>query len=100
MFSLDGHRKRCRRYNEPGNAHFLTFSCYLRQPFLSRDRSCKWFAEAVRRALIKHHYHLWAYVFMPEHVHLLVWPTQMKYDISLFLSAIKQPVTVRAVAFV
>ena len=93
------HRKRCRRFNTPGEAHFLTFSCYRGLPLLSRDRSCSWLAEQLSRALMIHHMHLWAYVFMPEHVHLLVWPAQPAYSISQFLAAVKQPVTARAVKY-
>jgi putative transposase len=43
---------------------------------------------------------LWAYVIMPEHVHLLIWPTAEDYDISDILSSIKQSVAKRAVPFV
>lgn len=32
-----------------------------------------------------------AFVFMPDHVHLLVFPTQPDPDISLFLANVKQP---------
>jgi REP-associated tyrosine transposase len=37
---------------------------------------------------------------MPEHVHMVVWPTQTKYQISHFLASMKLPVSIRAVAFV
>ena len=36
------HRKKLRRYDEPGHAHFLTFSCYHRLPLLSKERSRLW----------------------------------------------------------
>ena len=36
-------RKRVRTYNVPGHLHFLTFSCYCRQPFeLSQHLKEKW----------------------------------------------------------
>jgi len=35
-------RKKVRHYDEPGDAHFLTFSCYRRMPLLSKDRSRMW----------------------------------------------------------
>lgn len=92
--------KRCKRYNDPGHAHELTFSCYQRQPFLSGDRSRQWFVDAVQVARKRHSFHLWAYVIMPEHAHLLLWPTRSRYDISSILSAIKLPVTRRAQTFV
>lgn len=69
-------RKQCRRYNEPGHAHALTFSCFQRRPFLARDRTRQWMLEAIDQARTKHGFHLWAYVLIPEHVHLLLGPTQ------------------------
>ena len=39
-------RKRCRRDNQPGHAHTLTFWCFHRQPFLTRERSRHWTLEA------------------------------------------------------
>src|SRR4051794_20643982 len=93
-------RKFCRRFNDPGHAHLFTFSCFRRQPLLSKDRSRQWLADAIDRAREKHRFHLWAYVVMPEHVHLLVWPTEPAYDISDFLTSVKRSVVVRALAFV
>src|SRR3954462_2786625 len=94
------HRKTCHRYNDPVHAHALTFSCFHRQPFLSKDRSRGWFIDAVDRARITHHFHVWAYVIMTEHVHLLLWPTLPDYDISEILNSIKQSVSKRALLFV
>jgi putative transposase len=37
---------------------------------------------------------------MPEHVHLLVWPTQDEYDVSDFFSSVKQSVAKRALPYV
>jgi putative transposase len=92
--------KRCRRFEEQGHAHALTFSCFRRQPFLSRDRSRQWLLDAIDGARQKQQFHLWAYALMPEHVHLLIWPTEWEYSIGRILSAIKLPVTRRAQAYV
>ena len=62
-------RKRRRRYDEPGHARELTFSCYRHFQFLSRDRTRHWFVEALETARKKWAFDLWAYVLMPEHVH-------------------------------
>lgn len=94
------HRKRCKRYNIIGHAHALTFSCFKRQPFLSKDRTRQWFVEAIARAREKHGFHLWAYVIMPEHVHLLIYPPADEYSISAVLTTVKQSVAKRAVLFV
>ena len=85
--------KRCKRYNDPGHAHELTFSCFHRQPFLLGDRARQWFVDAVQLARTKHAFHLWAYVIMPEHAHLLIWPTTPSYSTSKILSTIKQSVS-------
>jgi putative transposase len=94
------HRKTCKRYNTPGHGHALTFSCFRRQPFLSKDRSRQWLVDAIDRARDKLHFHIWAYVIMPEHAHVLVWPTRPEYDISEILNSIKQSVAKRALIFV
>lgn len=90
------HRRTCKRYNDPGHAHALTFSCFRRQPFLSKDRSRIWLIDAIDRARAKHNFHVWAYVIMPEHAHLLLWPTTLAYEISQILNSIKQSVSKRA----
>jgi putative transposase len=92
--------KTCKAVDAPGEAHALTFSCFRRQAFLSRDRSRLWTIEAIRRAISEHKFHLWAYVLMPEHVHLLVCPGEPVYSTSAFLKSIKKSVANRAVRYV
>src|SRR5204863_9689552 len=94
------HRKICKRFNNPGDAHALTFSCFRRQAFLSKDRSRQWLIDAIDRARSKHRFHVWAYVIMPEHAHLLIWPTRAIYDVSKILNSIKQSVAKRASTYV
>ena len=95
-----GKRKTCRRYNVPGDAHALTFSCYRQRPFLVRDRSRQWVVEAVAAARDKHAFDLSAYVIMPQHVHLLIFPREEVYSISDILLDIKRPVVRRALRYV
>jgi putative transposase len=71
--------------------HELTFSCYRRMPLLTNDLWRTWFCEAVDRAVARHDYRLFAFVIMPEHVHLLVQPRQDASPISSLLTAIKRP---------
>jgi putative transposase len=82
---MEEKHKKCKRFNQRGDAHFLTFTCYKRQPFLIKDRSKQWLLESLLYARHKHNFHLWAYVIMPEHVHLLLWPTTPEYSISKIL---------------
>jgi REP element-mobilizing transposase RayT len=90
LLAMNGHRKTCRRFNERGHPHSLTFSRFSRRPFLSKDRSRMWLVEAIDRAREKHAFDLWAYVVMPEHVHLLIWPRNPVYSISRMLTSIKR----------
>ncbi len=93
------HRKTCQRIDTPRHAHFLTFSCFRRQPFLNRDRTREWLISTINTSRDKHAFDLWAYVIMPEHVHLLIWPREVEYSISRILTSIKLPVTKLAVSY-
>jgi putative transposase len=95
MDYLEKH-KLCKRYNHPGELHFLTFACFRNQPFLKYERPKQWLADSLKAACQKHDFKLNAYVFMPTHVHLLVGSDPTEYNISLFLLAIKKPVTLKA----
>jgi putative transposase len=92
-------QQRPQAYNDAGHAHELTFSCYQRFPFLSKDRTCQWLADAIAEARDELRFSCWAYVFMPDHVHLIVHPHDRVYDASEFLRRIKEPVGRRAVAY-
>ncbi|HVS37466.1 MAG TPA: hypothetical protein VMS17_18025 [Gemmataceae bacterium] len=93
------HRKQVRSYNTPGHAHELTFSCYRRLPLLSRERTRQWFLDALDAARRRRHLALWAYVVMPEHVHVIVWPREPVYEVRLIRTALKVPVQRKALAF-
>ncbi len=92
------HRKRCRLYDIAGDSHFLTFSCYKRLPLLSRPRSCQWMVQALDHGRERQLYDLWAYVIMPEHVHLVLLP-QPNVRMQDILKAIKQSVSRRALTW-
>lgn len=65
----------------PGHSHELTFSCFRRFAFLKAERTCQWLADAIQTARVKHSFDLWAYVFMPDHVHLIVHPRLPEYAV-------------------
>ena len=92
------HRHR-QNINEPGHAHELTFSCYHQFKFLAPERTCQWLADAIEEARQEWNFELWAYVFMPEHAHLLVYPREKIYDIADIRKAIKSPVATKAIRF-
>jgi putative transposase len=87
--------KKCKRFDTYGDAHHLTFSCYKRLPLFSKHRSCKWMLQALQLGREKHQYDLWAYVIMPEHVHIVLWP-HPDIKIASILKTLKQSVSKRA----
>ena len=91
--------KRCHRYNFAGHAHELTFSCYQNRAFLSAERVCKYLVDSIISSREKHQFDLWAYVFMPDHVHLLICPKGPQYSISDILLSIKQPMSRKAINY-
>ena len=89
---MPARRRHRRNYNLPGHAHELTFSCYQGYRFLESDRTCRWLADAIESARRDLDFALWAYVFMPTHAHLIIFPRQPVYDIAAIRTAIKRPV--------
>jgi putative transposase len=90
---------RRKAFDEPGHAHELTFTCYRRFRFLAAERTCQWLVESIAAARPKRNFALWAFVFMPEHVHLIVCPRDRTANVSTILSAIKEPVGRKAVKY-
>lgn len=91
--------KQVQHYDEPCGTHALTFSCFKRRPFLKSDRTRGYMADAINQARTKHGFHLWAYVFMPEHVHLLIWRPDGASSVRAILLSMKQSVARRALIY-
>jgi putative transposase len=85
------HRKTVRHFHEAGHLHELTFSCYQRMPLLTNDAWREKLARCIDLAGEEAAMNLVGFVFMPEHVHLLVFPTTADPSISRYLARIKQP---------
>ena len=60
------------RYQQTGEFHFLTFSCYRRRAYLSSAAAMDLFEDALERVRRRYLFAVAGYVVMPEHVHLLV----------------------------
>jgi len=85
------HRKRIKHYEEERHVHELTFSCFERRPLLTNNLWRTWFCEGLDRGCERQRFRLLAYVVMPEHVHLLVWPNDYDSRIEHLLTDIKRP---------
>jgi putative transposase len=60
------------RYQQTGEFHFLTFSCFRRRTYLSSGAAMELFEDALERVRLRSLFAVAGYVVMPEHVHLLV----------------------------
>jgi putative transposase len=82
------------RYQQAGDLHFITFSCYHRLPYLEYAASRNLFEAALERIRARYAFVVLGYVVMPEHVHLLVnEPKAATLDRTI--QALKLSVTVR-----
>ena len=91
-------RTRRRSFDVPFEPHELTFSIYKRYQFLRADRFCYWMKDSLENAREKHGFQIWAYVFMFDHVHLILCPNG-ESKIASILKSIKEPISKRALKF-
>ena len=60
------------RFHHSGQSHFVTFCCYHRRRLLTTDESRRIFESALERVRRNYRLHVYGYVIMPQHVHLLL----------------------------
>jgi putative transposase len=81
-----------KRYQQTGQLHFLTFSCYHRAPLLGTAHSRDVFLSTFERVRRWYGFYVVGYVVMPEHVHLLISETETG-TLALALQMMKQIVS-------
>ena len=78
-----------KRLQKAESLHFITFSCFHRFPLLEAAGARETVEAVLEQTRARHPARIYAYVLMPEHVHLLVnEPPQML--LAQFLKAVKQ----------
>ncbi|MBS0195562.1 MAG: transposase [Planctomycetes bacterium] len=90
-------RKRMKRWEFPGGVRFITFSCQRRLPLLRNPAISAVFVEAMCHAREAHGFELFAWVIMPEHVHILARPRRGE-TMDRALRSIKVSVAKRVVS--
>jgi putative transposase len=60
------------RYQQEGDDHFITFSCYGREPYLNTPQARDIFLDSLELTRHRYNFEVLGYVVMPEHVHLLI----------------------------
>ena len=78
-----------KRFQKAEALHFITFSCFDRLPFLEMAECKETFETVLEQTRARHQARIYAYVLMPEHVHLLINEPPL-IVVAQFLKAIKQ----------
>ena len=69
-------RMTLRHYDHDDRVRFITFSTHLRLPTLMNDRVRLVLAQTINDVRMECRFRLFAYVFMPEHIHLVLLPDE------------------------
>ncbi len=78
-----------KRFQRAEALHFITFSCFHRLPLLEAPESKSTFESVLELTRARHQARVYAYVLMPEHVHLLM-NEPPSILVAQFLKALKQ----------
>jgi putative transposase len=90
-------RRNFKRYYGAGDLHFITCSCYRRQPLLATPHSRDLLLNVLERVRLRYSFVVVGYVIMPEHIHLLISEPQLKTP-STVMQALKLGFARRAIA--
>ena len=85
-----------KRFQREGDDHFITFSCYRREPYLAASASKDIFLNSLELTRKRHNFEVLGYVVMPEHVHLLISePLDHEVPLSKAIQSLKLSVSKR-----
>ncbi len=87
---------RLQRFQQLGQTHFITFSCYHRRPLLADATAKRIFETALERIRRIFKLQVYGYVVMPEHVHLLLSEPEQA-TLADALKSLKQSVSRRLI---
>jgi putative transposase len=84
------------RFQNTGQSHFVTFSCYHHRPLFTTEASRRVFELALERVRRTFHLRVYSYVVMLDHVHMLVSEPQQQ-TLADALKSLKQGVSRRLI---
>ena len=70
-------RMKLKHYDNDGHARFVTFCIHHSLPILTNDPFRRIVVDAIDKSRAAHGFEMLAYVIMPEHVHLVLWPPEI-----------------------
>lgn len=83
---------RLERRQATGNSHFVTFSCFGRNPYLTSSESKTVLQRIIEETRSHYKFDVFGYVIMPEHVHLLLSEAELKPP-NVALAVVKREVS-------
>jgi len=86
---MAGPRRTLKRIEDPTHARFLTFSCYHRLPLFQNNSIKDAFIEELTRVRQAMGFQLYAWVVMPEHIHLLLKTADSGVTVAEILTRLK-----------
>lgn len=86
------------RIEHPNHARSLTFSCYRRLPLFENNAVKDAFVEQLDSTRTRTRFRLLAWVIMPEHVHVLIWPRLPEYPVAKVTWWLKRDFAKRVIA--
>ncbi|MFU8828315.1 MAG: REP-associated tyrosine transposase [Phycisphaerales bacterium] len=84
-------RRHRTRFECPGHIRFLTWACYKHMPLLRGERARDVVLRQVFEARSEYGFQLFAWVIMPDHVHMLLRPDLDRAAVPDILRRIKEP---------
>ncbi len=78
-----------KRFQKAEALHFITFSCFHRLPLLEAPGAKNTVEAVLEQTRARHQARIYAYVLMPEHIHLLI-NEPPSILLAQFLKAVKQ----------
>mgnify|MGYP000856653929 CR=1 FL=1 len=63
-----------KHFDNTGTVRFITFNCYRDEPALSNEVAKELLARYIEQTRQKYGFRMLGYVFMPDHVHLVIHP--------------------------
>jgi putative transposase len=84
-------RTRLKDFNYRGSyRYFLTLCSFNKEPVFKDDRLVNWLIRLLRKTSQACGFRIWAYCYMPDHLHLLIEGENSSSDMKRFVSSFKQ----------
>lgn len=84
-------RLRLKSFNYKGNfRYFITLCTFNKEPIFKEDELVNWLIGILRGKSQSFGFRIWAYCYMPDHLHLLIEGKDPDSDMKRFISSFKQ----------